>query len=89
MDVKRLVGAAAIATGIGLSVLPWGVGRVDAAPSDPPPPCVDCPAGPGGPGAAPPESPNNPGVVAPGQSEIAPPVGGGPKSGGRAVEQPH
>jgi hypothetical protein len=89
MDVKRLVGAAAIATGIGLTVLPWGVGRVDAAPSDPPPPCLDCPPGPGGPGAAPPGSPNNPGVVAPGQSEIEPPVGGGATSGGRVVEQPH
>jgi hypothetical protein len=90
MDVKRLVGAAAIATGIGLSVLPWGVGRVDAAPSDPPPPCLDCPPGPGGPGAAPPGSPNNPAIVDPGNpSRIIPPVGGGATSGGRVVEQPH
>ena len=47
MDIKHLAGAVAIATGLGLSTLPSGAGIVHAAPSDPPPPCVDCPPGPG------------------------------------------
>jgi hypothetical protein len=90
MNVKRLAGAAAIATGIGLSVLPWGVSHVQAAPSDPPPPCLNCPPGPGeGPQGNPPTlSPNNPGVQAPANARIEPPVGGGPTSGGRSVQQP-
>jgi hypothetical protein len=46
MYVKRLAGAAAIAIAAGM----FGVGPVNAAPSDPPPPCSDCQPGPGGPG---------------------------------------
>ena len=90
MNVKRLAGAAAIATGIGLSASMFGIGHIHAAPSDPPPPCPTCQPGPDGPGAAPPEDPNNPAIVDPGNpSKIQPPVGGGATSGGRAVEQPH
>jgi hypothetical protein len=90
MNAKRLAGAAAIATAIELSASTFGIGFVNAAPSDPPPPCPTCQSGPDGVGAAPPESPNNPAIVDPGNpSQINPPVGGGATSGGRAVEQPH
>jgi hypothetical protein len=90
MNARELAGAAAIATAIELSASMFGVGFVHAAPSDPPPPCPTCQQGPGGLGAAPPEDPNNPGIVDPNNpSRVRPPVGGGAKSGGRAVEQPH
>jgi hypothetical protein len=90
MNAKRLAGAAAIATAIELSASTFGIGFVHAAPSDPPPPCPTCQSGPGGVGAAPPNDPNNPAIVNPGNpSKIVPPVGGGSKSGGRSVEQPH
>jgi hypothetical protein len=93
MDVKRLAGAAAIAAGIGLSALPCGVGLVNAAPSDPPPPCLNCQPDPRGPDNGPQDNPpglppGNPGVGVPGNAGIEPPVGGGPTSGGRSVQQP-
>jgi hypothetical protein len=85
MDIKHLAGAVAIATGLGLSTLPSGAGIVHAAPSDPPPPCVDCQPGPGdGPAQYP--SDNSPGIRIPGSPGVQPPVGGGPKSGGRSVQ---
>jgi hypothetical protein len=86
MDIKHLAGAVAIATGLGLSTLPSGAGVVHAAPSDPPPPCVDCPPGAGdGPSQNPSEI--SPGIKSPDRPVVEPPVGGGPKSGGRAVQQ--
>jgi hypothetical protein len=93
MDMKRLAGGAAIATGVGLSVLTAGVGLVHATPSNPTSPCLlNCQPGPGGPGSSPqdnPLRPGYPGIRVPGSpAVIIPPVGGGPKSGGRSVQQP-
>jgi hypothetical protein len=90
MDVKRLAGATAIATGIGLSASTFGIGIVHAAPLDPPPPCPTCQPGPDGSGIPPeaPTGPNNPGIQVPGEAQIEPPVGGGPTSGGQTVQQP-
>jgi hypothetical protein len=79
MYVKRLAGAAATAVGVGLSALTFGAGLVNAAPSDPPPPCPTCHPGQPGPGGAMPEPPGSPAVD-------PPIVGGGPKSGGRAQQ---
>ena len=85
MDIKHLAGAAAMATGLGLSALLSGAGMVRDAPSDPPPPCVNCQPGTGdGPSQYPSE--NSPGIQIPGSPGIKPPVGGGPKSGGRSVQ---
>lgn len=90
MNAKRLVGAAVIATAIELSASTFGMGFVQAAPSDPPPPCPTCQPDPGGPDVAPPGDPNSPAIVNPNNpGKIQPPTGGGPKSGGRTVEQPH
>jgi len=72
------------AAGIGLSGLPMGVLTVNAAPSDPPPPCVYCDGGPGG-GPATGPSMQGPSMQSPETSGVQPPSGGGPKSGGRAV----
>jgi len=77
MDIKLLVGMAAIATGVGLSTLTSGAGLVHAAPSNPPPPCANCQPGPSGPG-----------IQVPGGRYVIPPVGGSAKSGGRAVVLP-
>jgi hypothetical protein len=79
MYVKRLAGAAATAAGVGLSAVTFGAGLVNAAPSDPPPPCPTCQPGPGGAMTGPPAPPGGPATV-------LPPVGGGPKSGGRAQQ---
>ena len=83
MYVKRLVGAAATAAGVGLSALTFGAGLVNAAPSDPPPPCPTCQPGPG-------PAMTGPAMTGPpGSPAVAPPkVGGGPNSGGRASQQP-
>jgi len=76
MYMKRLAGVAVTAAGVGLSALTVGTGLVNAAPSDPPPPCPTCHPGPGGAMTGPPGSP-----------AVDPPiVGGGPKSGGRAQQ---
>jgi len=57
MYVKRVAGAVAIATGVGMSALTFGVGLVNAAPLDPPPPCPNCQPGPGGPENGPQDNP--------------------------------
>jgi hypothetical protein len=93
MRMKLLAEAAAIATGVGLSVLTSGAGLVHAAPSNQPRPCLlNCQPGPGGPGSSPqnnPLRPGYPGILVPGSPAVViPPVGGGPKSGGRSVQQP-
>lgn len=49
MDISRMAGAAAIAAGVGLSALSFGIGPVNGVPLDPPPPS---PA-PGGPAMSP------------------------------------
>ncbi len=49
MYVKRMVSAAAIATGVGMSAVTFGVGLVNAAPLDPPPSCPNRQGVPGGP----------------------------------------
>jgi len=91
MDIKFLAGVAAIATGVGLSTLTSAAGLVHAAPSNPPPPCFNCQPAPGGPGSSSqdiPRPPGSPWIQVPGSRYIIPPVGGGPKSGGRTVELP-
>jgi hypothetical protein len=93
MSMKLLAEAAAIATGVGLSVLTSGAGLVYAAPPTQPLPCLgNCQPGPGGPGSRPQDNPLRlgfPGILVPGSpAVIFPPVGGGPKSGGRSVQQP-
>jgi hypothetical protein len=91
MDMKRLAGGAAIATGVGLSVVTAGAGLVHAAPSNPPPPCFNCQSGPGGPGSSPqdnPLPPGYPGILVPSRGVIIPPMGGSAHSGGRSVQQP-
>jgi hypothetical protein len=80
MNMKLLAEAAAIATGVGLSTLTSGAGFVHAAPSNQPPPCFNCLLGPG--------EPDYHAFLAPGTANIIPRVGGGPKAGGRSVEQP-
>jgi hypothetical protein len=42
MDAKRLAAAARIAVGVGIATLTGGTAQVNAAPSDPPPPCPTC-----------------------------------------------
>ena len=76
--------AAAIVAGVALSALPLDAANVQAAPSDPAPPCINCQPGPGG-GPAQSPSMNGPGIDVPGSPGIEPPVGGGPKTGGRSV----
>jgi hypothetical protein len=89
MGVKHLTSAAAIAAGIGLSGLPLTPGVIHSAPADPPPPCVNCQPGPGdGPVENPAPPAENPGIDAPGKPQVIPPVGSGPKSGGRSVQLP-
>jgi hypothetical protein len=92
MSTKLLAEAAAIATGVGLSTLTSGAGLVQAEPSNPPPPCLlNCQPGPGGPGSSPqdnPLPPGYPGLRFPGSPLLIPAIGGGPKSGGRSVQQP-
>jgi hypothetical protein len=80
MNMKLLAEAAAIATGVGLSTLTAGAGLVNAAPSNTPPPCFNCQLGPG--------EPDYHAFLVPGTANIIPRVGGGPKAGGRSVEQP-
>jgi hypothetical protein len=83
MNIKRLAGAAAIATSVGLSAFTFGGGAFRATLSDPAPPCPTCQPEPAGPE-------ETPGVKVPmpgGGTKLEPPVGGGPKSGGRAVQQ--
>jgi hypothetical protein len=84
MDMKLLAKSAAIATGVGLSVLTSGGGVVHAAPSNPPPPCFNCQPDP----QQNPLPPGYPGLRFPGSQLLIPAVGGGPKSGGRSVHQP-
>jgi hypothetical protein len=91
MNMKLLAEAAAIATGVGLSLLTAGAGLVNAAPSYPPPPCFNCQSGPGGPGSSPEDNPLPPGypaILVPGTRYVIPPVGGSPHSGGRTVQLP-
>ena len=49
MSLKRVAAAAAIAAGVGISALTSGVGLVNAAPLDPPPPAPTFQPDPGGP----------------------------------------
>jgi hypothetical protein len=77
MDIKLLVGMAAITTGVGLSTLTSGAALVHADPPNPPRPCFNCGPGPGGPG-----------ILAPGSQYIIPPTGGSAKTGGRTVLLP-
>jgi hypothetical protein len=49
MNIKSLAAAAAIAAGVGISALTSGVGLVNAAPLDPPPPAPTIQPDPGGP----------------------------------------
>ena len=86
MNIKQLAGAAAITTSVGLSAFTLGVGVFHATLSDPPPPCPTCQPDPAGPGSGPADSPGIE-VPGPGGTRVEPPVGGGPKSGGRAVQQ--
>jgi hypothetical protein len=92
MDIKLLAGVAAIATGVGLSISTSGAALVHAAPSNPSPPCMfNCQPGPGAPGSSPrddPLPPGYPGILDPVRGVIFPPVGGGPHTGGRSVQQP-
>jgi hypothetical protein len=93
MRIKLLTGVAVMATGVGLSPVMPGAALVYAAPSNQSPPCLlNCQPGPGGPGSSPqtnPLRPGYPGILVPGRpAVIVPPVGGGPKSGGRSVQQP-
>jgi hypothetical protein len=88
MNIKLLAQAAVIATGVGLSTLISPAALVHADPANPSPPCLlNCQPGPD------PQDnqlpPGYPGVQPPGSSVIIPPVGGGPKTGGRAVQQPN
>ena len=85
MGIKHLAGAAAIAAGLGVSTLLSGAGIVRAAPADPPPPCINCDPVPGDGPSDP--SMTGPGIKVPGSPGVQPPVGGGPKSGGRSVQQ--
>jgi hypothetical protein len=48
MNIKSLAAAAAIAAGVGMSALTSGVGLVNAAPLDPPPPAPTIQPDPGG-----------------------------------------
>jgi hypothetical protein len=76
MDLKRLAGAAAIAAGVGLSTLTFGVGPVNAAPMPNPP--SPTPLAPGGPGVHAP-------ATAPTAEQSPHSGGGGPHSGGGAM----
>ena len=49
MSLKRVAAAAAIVAGVGMSALTSGVGLVDAAPLDPPPPAPTLQPDPGAP----------------------------------------
>jgi hypothetical protein len=49
MSLKRVAAAAAIVAGVGMSALTSGVGLVNAAPLDPPPPAPTLQPGPGAP----------------------------------------
>ena len=49
MGLKRVAAAAAIAAGVGMSALTSGVGLVNAAPLDPPPPAPTLQPDPGAP----------------------------------------
>lgn len=59
MSMKRVVGAAAVAAGLSISMATLNAGTAYSAPLDPPPPCPGCHGGgggggnPGGPGGAP------------------------------------
>lgn len=80
MYVKRMAAAAVIATGVGMAALTFGVGLVNAAPLDPPPPCPNCQPGPGGPGSGPGDNPTPP---PPHTAVRVPCVGpGNPRGGG-------
>jgi hypothetical protein len=89
MYVKRLASAAAIATGVGISALTFGVGPVNAAPSDPPPPppCPTCELGPGQPGNGPQD---NPAEESPDNQVLEPQRVGpaGPHGGQSSIEEP-
>jgi hypothetical protein len=75
MRIKLLAGAAVIAAGAGLS----SPAPVHAAP---PPPCPTCHSGPNSP-----QDNHYPWTRSPDGSVIIPPSGGGPKTGGRSVQQ--
>jgi hypothetical protein len=76
MDMKLLAAAAAIATGAGLSVLTPGAGLVQAAPSNPFPPCLlNCQPGTASAPQDNPLPPNSAGIWVPGSRNISPPVG--------------
>jgi hypothetical protein len=80
MHIRGVAGAATIAAGVGMSAL-LGSPLVNAAPSDPPPPCSNCQGGPGGVGAGP---QNNP-VADPPPGQTPPRMGSGPgPKGGHA-----
>ncbi len=81
MYVKHMGAAAALATGVGMAALTFGVGPVNAAPLDPAPPCPNCQPGPDGAGTGPGGNPTPP----PHQPIHIPCSGGGnPRGGGGA-----
>lgn len=51
MSMKRVVGAAAVAAGLSISMATLNAGTAYSAPLDPPPPCPGCHGGGGGGGA--------------------------------------
>jgi hypothetical protein len=65
MSMKRVVGAAAVVAGVGISALTLDAGFANSAPLEPPPPCPNgnCHGSPGGPGE--PRSPQGPQTTAP------------------------
>jgi hypothetical protein len=74
MSTKRVVSAAAVAAGLGISALTLDTGFANSAPMDPPPPCPNCHGGGGGGGGG--GNPGSPGG-APGagsQTPQAPPT---------------
>jgi hypothetical protein len=79
MNLKRVASAAAIAAGVAISPLMFGVGLVSAVPLDPPPSPTQ-PA-PGGPGMSPGMS------MAPTSGAVPHSGGGGPHSGGGSMTE--
>ena len=78
MSIKLLAGVAVIAAGVGLS----GAAPVHAAPTNPLSPCSDCLPGPGG-------GPGGHAIGIPAAPIQLPMTGGGPKTGGTSIAQPH
>jgi len=81
MDLKRVASAAAIAAGVGISTLMFGMGPVNAAPMPNPSPAPTIPRAPGGPGMSPGMS------MAPTTGAVPHSGGGGPHSGGGSMTE--